>query len=82
MNELQKKAFVAGAKWAMLGTYGDKFTPNMQKLVNAAAKDRYTPKPTCYDCHWQFDNPFDESFCQKGFKATRVCKQFKKRGAK
>ena len=55
------------------------------KAHNAPGEGRgipRTPKPTCYDCKFQFDNPFDESFCQKGFKATRVCKQFKKRGAK
>lgn len=79
MNELQKRAFVAGAKWA----YGLNYTPSVQAVVKDEAKRRYAPKPTCReDCKFQFDNPFDESFCQKGFKATRICKQFKKRGAK
>lgn len=93
MNELQlkKRAFVAGAKWAfvewakcasyMYGTHND-FIDHKRKLAEAAAKVRYTPKPTCEDCQFQFDNPFDQSFCKKGFNATRVCKQFKKRGAK
>ena len=78
MNELQKRAFVAGAKWA----YGINYTPPIQATVKQEAARRYTPKPTCYDCHWQFDNPFDEHFCKKGFKATRVCKRFKRRTGK
>lgn len=78
MNELQKRAFVAGVKWA----YGINYTPSIQATVKQEAIRRYTPKPTCKDCQFQFDNPFDQSFCEKGFNATRVCKQFKKRGAK
>ena len=82
MSEQQKRAFVVGARWAVYGKY-ECYTPEgFERIIKEEANRRYTPKPTCEDCHFQFDNPFDESFCQKGFKATRVCKQFKKRGSK
>lgn len=38
-----------------------------------------TIKLTCGDCAHSFSNPFDQRFCEKGNKGTRLCKQFKKR---
>jgi hypothetical protein len=82
MNELQKRAFVAGARWVANHKYSVYAPSDIVLMAKQEATRRYTTKPTCKDCQFQFDNPFDQSFCEKGFNATRVCKQFKKRGAK
>jgi len=45
-------------------------------------RDMFTPedeKRDCAICAHSFTNPFDESFCDKGRKGTRVCKKFNRK---